>query len=199
MFDAGGTHTNRFPVKAQEERDSISHWLLEQLGLNEQFSSVRLPGGKILDFQSAMLPYCYLTQDDIDRHIIQPSRHEAARLVVLKLLLNLTTSEREFLNGVIRDVDNEIEKRRRQAQLIQEFLSESEMTNLDAITEKIDLLRVKELEAAARLEEWKTDARAASQLAVHERQRVIDGRGAVSDAESGSMTSESSVKLHTPR
>jgi len=183
VFDAAGTLINQFPVKPREDRQLISSWLLEQLGLDDQFSSVRLPGGKSLDFQSALLPYCYLTQDDIDRHVIQPARNEAARLVVLKLLLNLTTPAREQLNGIIRDVDNDIEKRRRQAQLIGEFLSESEMTNLGALTDEICLLKRMESEAAARLEQWKNDARAASRLSAHERQRVIDGRKAVSDAE----------------
>ena len=183
MVDVAGTLINQFPVKPLEGRQSISSWLLEQLDLDDRFSSVRLPGGKNLDFQSALLPYCYLTQDDIDRHIIQPVRFDAARLVTLKLLLNLTTPERERLNGTIRDVDNEIERRRRHAQLIKDFLSESEATNHDALIAKINVLERAESDAASRLANWRNDTQAASKLADHERQRIIDARKAVSDAE----------------
>lgn len=183
VFDATGTLLDQFPVKPKEERQTVGSWLLEQLGLDDKFASVRLPGGKGIDFYNGLLPYCYLTQDDIDRHVIQSPRYDTTRLMVLKLLLNLTTPERERLNGLIRDVGNEIDKRRRQAQLIKEFLSESESTNLDAITDQVNQLKLKESEAAARLEKWKTDARAASQLDEFERQRIVNGRKAVGDAE----------------
>ena len=182
-FDAAGTSVNHFPVKPHEERQLISSWLLERLGLDELLSSVLLPGGKSLDFPTALLPYCYLTQSDIDRYIIQATRHDAVRLVTLKLLFNLTTPEHERLNSTIRNVDNDIERRRRRAQLIESFLSESQMTNLGVVTDEINRLRQAELEAASRLGSWKNDGRAASQFADHERQRVAVGRQTVSELE----------------
>jgi hypothetical protein len=183
VLDAAGTPIGRFPVKSPDGQQTISSWLLEQVGLDNAFASVRLPGGKSIDFPTSLLSYCYLTQGDIDRHIIQPARQDAARLVALKLLFNLTTPEHERLNGKIRDVDNDIEKRRRKASMISEFLAESQVTNPDVLRDEIAQLKVREADAARRLATWKNDARAASSLDDHDRQRVIRARKDVSDAE----------------
>jgi ABC-type lipoprotein export system ATPase subunit len=63
VFDGSGTLIGKFPVKEQAdlkdqgEQQTLSSWLLEQLGLDDDFASVRLPGGKRVDF----LARCYLS------------------------------------------------------------------------------------------------------------------------------------------
>ena len=189
VFDPAGTLTGQFPVKDQgevkdqSEQQTLSSWLLEQLGLDDDFASVRLPGGKRVDFPGSLLPYCYLTQGDIDRHIIQSPRQDAARLVVLKLLFNLTTPQYERLNGKIRDIENDIEKRRRKADLINDFLAEVRATNPDALRDEVAQLKVGEAAAARHLAMLKDKARAASPLDDYDRQRVISARATVSEAE----------------
>jgi AAA domain len=183
VFDAAGTLIGTYPIKTQGEQQIISSWLLEQIGLDDTFASVRLPGGKGIGFSDSLLSYCYLTQGDIDRYIIQPPRLDESRLVVLKLLLNLTNPARERLIGLIRDVDNDIDKRRRHASAIQAFLAESQATNADSVQDKVTQLKEREAAAVRRLAGWRNDARAASKFADWERQRVLDARNEVGDSE----------------
>jgi hypothetical protein len=103
--------------------------------------------------------------------------------VVLKLLFNLTTPEYERLNGKIRDVENDIEKRRRKADLINDFLAEVRATNPDALRDEVAQLKVREAAATRHLATLKDKARAASPLDDYDRQRVISSRTAVSEAE----------------
>jgi len=184
ILDAVGTLEQRLPIRMREGGpQTISDWLLQQLGLIDTLASVRLPGDKTLDFSSALLPYCYLTQNDIDRHIIRPPRDDAARLVVLKLLLNLTTPEAERLAGQIRDADNEIVRRTRQASLIGEFFAESPTMHPGALSDELERLRTSEAAAASWLQSLKDDARAASPSADPDRQRVFEARGDVAEYE----------------
>jgi hypothetical protein len=183
VLDAGRTSIGRFPLKPQNDEQSLSSWLLEQLDLDDYFSSVRLAGGKALDFANSLLPYCYLTQDDIDRHIIRAPRDDAARLVTLKLLLNLTTPEYERLTAAIHDTENTIEKQRRQIGVVKTFLSGSSATDPDILDKEIKDLALAKEAAAARLATWRSDAHAAARLAEHEQRKIDAARGALREAE----------------
>jgi hypothetical protein len=185
VLDESGTSIGPFAVKeGSGPGQSISSWLLEQVDLDEAFSAVRLAGGKSLDFPSALLPYCYLTQWDIDRHIIQSARMDDARHRVLRLVLNLTTVEYERLSAEIKDVANDIVRRRRRAAGIAGFLNDSAATHGEAVQEEIRVLRESEADAKARLTGFKGDASAATRSAHRERELLRKARQEVADAES---------------
>src|SRR5581483_2143814 len=143
VIDESGTRLGRYSVKDGTEpgQQSISSWLLQQVDLDDAFSAVRLSGGRTLDFPTALLPYCYLNQWDIDRHIVQPSRMDDVRYRVLRLVLNLTTPEYERLSAEIKDVDAEIARRRRWVREIAGFLDDSATTRGQAVQEEIQVLR----------------------------------------------------------
>lgn len=184
VIDESGTRLGRFAVKdGSDPGQSISSWLLEQVDLDAAFSAVRLSGGRTLDFATALLPYCYLNQWDIDRHIIQPSRMDDIRYRVLRLVLNLTTVEYERLSAEIKDVDTDIARCRRRAQEIVSFLDDSEATRGEAVQEEIRVLLEQEADAMAWLTRVRGDAGAATAAADRERQLVREARGKVSDAE----------------
>lgn len=185
VADESGTRLGQFSVKDASDpgRQSISSWLLEQVDLDDAFSAVRLPGGRILDFPTALLPYCYLNQWDIDRHIIQPSRMDDVRHRVLRLALNLTTAEYERLSAEIKDVDTEIARRHRWAREIAAFLDGSAKTRGQAVQEEIRVLQKQEADAKAWLAHVKGDANAAAAAADRERQLLRAARGELADAE----------------
>lgn len=180
-----GTRLGQFPVKDGSEpgQQSISSWLLQQVNLDDAFSAVRLSGGRTLDFPTALLPYCYLNQWDIDRHIIQPSRMDDVRYRVLRLVLNLTTAEYERLSAEIKDVDTEIARRRRWVREIAGFLDDSAKTRGQAVQEEIRVLQKQEADAKAWLAHVKGNANAATAAADRERQLLRAARGEVADAE----------------
>jgi hypothetical protein len=183
VLDEVGTSVGRFPTKAKDARASISEWILEQLGLVDTFASVRLTHSQLLDFASALLPYCYLTQNDIDRYIVRSARDDKERLIVLKLLLNLTTAEYERLAGEIHENELEINRLSQRANVVTEFLAESQATDRNAVAEEIERLRAARDSAEHRLSEPTSAARRASQLGDAMRNRVILAHRAVGDAE----------------
>ena len=186
VIDASGTSIGQFPVKdGSDSGQSISSWLLQQVDLDEAFSAVRLSGGRMLDFPTALLPYCYLNQWDIDRHIVQSPRLDDVRYRVLRLVLNLTTAEYERLSAQIKDIDIDIAKRRRWAREIVAFLNDSAATHGEAVQEEIRILRAKEADAKAWLARVKGNAGAATEAADRERQLVREARGEVAEAEVG--------------
>jgi hypothetical protein len=185
VLDASGTSLGRFPVRSGPGRSgpTISTWLLQEVGLDNAFSAVRLPGDRRLDFATSLLSYCYLTQEDIDRHIIQPRRTDESRLIVLRLMLHLTTTEYEKVAGDIRVADNEISRRRRQAAAIRAFLEDSALTRSGAVQDEIADLQDQEREAKALLARLQGNARAATWSTERERQLVSDARAEQSEAE----------------
>ena len=185
VTDEFGTRIGRFSVKDGSEpgQQSISSWLLQQVNLDDAFSAVRLSGGRTLDFPTALLPYCYLNQWDIDRHIIQPSRMDDVRYRVLRLALNLTTAEYERLSAEIKDIDTEITRRRRWVREIAGFLDDSATTRGQAVQEEIRVLRKQEADAKAWIAQVKGSASAATAAADHERQLLRAARREVADAE----------------
>ncbi|NUT52008.1 MAG: hypothetical protein HOV94_32650 [Saccharothrix sp.] len=183
VLDDSGTAVGRFPVHARDARSTASEWLLEQLGLLEQFTSVRLPGGKSLDFAGALLPYCYLNQTDIDRHIIRPRREERARLITLKLLFNLTTPAYERLAAEIHENNLEIDRRTKRADMIRNFLAESQATDAAAIAEELARVRAARTEAETSLASITAAARTATAYVDRERKRREEAHRAVGDAE----------------
>lgn len=184
VTDESGTSLGRLPVKdGSDSGQSISSWLLEQVGLDDEFSAVRLPGGKTLDFPTALLPYCYLTQWDIDRHIIASPRMDDARHRVLRLALNLTTVQYERLSAEIKDADSDIARRRRRAMEIAAFLDDSAATRSGAVQEEIRVLREQEADARAWLAQVRQEVGAATRSAERERNLVREAREEVADAE----------------
>jgi hypothetical protein len=168
---------------AEPGQPSISHWLLQEVGLDDAFSAVRLLGGRTLDFPTALLPYLYLNQWDIDRHIIQPPRLDDLRYRVLRLLLNLTTADYERLSAEIKDTEAEIAKQRRWVREIAGFLDDSKGTRGEAVQEEIRALRVQEADARGWLHRVNKKAVAATAAAERERQLVRAAREEVTDAE----------------
>jgi hypothetical protein len=185
VIDESGTRVGRFPVKdgAEPGQPSISHWLLQEVDLDDAFSAVRLSSGRTLDFSTALLPYLYLNQWDIDRHIIQPSRLDDLRYRVLRLVLNLTTADYERLSAEIKDTEAEIAKRRRWVREIAGFLDDSKDTRGETVQEEIRVLRLKE--AGAR--DWlnRVDNKVVTATAAAERERQLNraAREEVTDAE----------------
>ena len=183
VFDLDRQLVGQYPIRSQPEMPTISSWLLEQLALDDLFSAVRLAGGHTLDFPDSLLSYCYLLQDDIDRHIIRPRREDSVRLGVFKLLFNLTTPQYEKLQTDIREADTLIDRLRRQAQTVQKFFSDADATSIDTVQSEIADLRAREIHAATRVESLRSDARAVSKFEAYELQRIKDARKAVADCE----------------
>jgi hypothetical protein len=185
VVDGSGTRLGRFPVKdAGDSAQTISSWLLEQVDLDDAFSAVRLPGGRTLDFPTALLPYCYLNQWDIDRHIIQSPRMDSTRYRVLRLALNLTTVDYERLSAEIKDVDADIVRRRRRATEIELFLDGSAATHREALEEEIRVLRGQEAEAKAWLAQLQGRVGTATGSAERERSQARAAHEEVGEAES---------------
>lgn len=151
VLDPTGT-PRELPLAAGPDQQSLSSWLLHHLGMDEALASVRLPGGRSLTFPTGVLPYCYLTQDHIDRHIIMPRSADAARIAVLKLALNLTTAEYERICGEILDADNELRRHRERAHLIEGFLDGSPATNLNLLDAQIAEFTQEHTKAVERLQ-----------------------------------------------
>jgi hypothetical protein len=184
VLDASGTSLGPFLVRGDPGGGpTISAWLLQQVGLDDSFSVVRLAGDKRLDFATSLLSYCYLTQDDIDRHIILPSRMEESRLVALRLMLKLTTPQFERLSGDIKMADNKIKGLQRRALVIRAFLEDAESTRSGTLQDRIAVLREQEVEAKAALADLEVEARAATSSFERERRLVDDARTENSDAE----------------
>lgn len=183
VLDASGTMIDRYGTRQQPGAPTISEWLLQQLELDNTFASARLPGSKMIDFASALLSYCYLTQTGIDQYIIRPSRDDAARLVTLQLLLNLTTPEYQRMDATIRDTDNEIDRRRKRANTISDFLADSQATHPDVLADRIAQLKAREREADKRLETLRTSVRIADQASEQHKQNNESARNEVADAE----------------
>lgn len=183
IVDASGTEEGRFPIKTKEQRPTMSEWLLTQLGLVDMLGSTRLPGGKYLDFASAVLPYCYLNQFDIDRQIIAGPRDDHARLISLKLMFNLTAPEYEQLAGQIHEHQLEIERRVRRSETLVTFLRESQSTDPEAVAEQVRHAQTELAAAKSRLTASRDHARALTQHADRTRERLRVARTRVADAE----------------
>jgi hypothetical protein len=184
VLDASGTSLGPFLVRGDPSGGpTISTWLLQQVGLDDSFSVVRLAGDKRLDFATSLLSYCYLTQDDIDRHIILPSRMEESRLVALRLMLKLTTPQYEKLSGDIKMADNKIKGLQRRAEIIRTFLEDAESTRSGTLQDRIAVLREQEAEAKVALAGLEVEARGATSSFERERRLVDDARSENSDAE----------------
>ncbi|WP_338600769.1 AAA family ATPase [Saccharopolyspora sp. SCSIO 74807] len=162
LSDESGTPVRPLPVRPKGSTPTISEWLLEQLGLLEKFSSVRVERVGPLDFPTDLLPYLHLNQSDIDRHIIRSQRHDRPRLVTLKLLLNLTTSEHERLTGEIEEIGKEISKLFERAETVREFLAESASTDRAAVEEELAAVRAARCRALDELAAAKETARTAT-------------------------------------
>ncbi|MDG4833992.1 AAA family ATPase [Solwaraspora sp. WMMD1047] len=183
ILDASGTSEGRFPTRMREGVQTISDWLFQQLGIADLMASVRLPGERRLGFADALFPYCYLTQEDIDRHVIMARREDATRLTTLKLLFNLTSAKAERLAGTMRDVDNELAREKRRLKTIGDFLAGSAATHPDAVDREIERLREAEMVSASNLLKLRAKARSDSPDADPTRERVFSARRRVSDAE----------------
>jgi AAA domain len=183
VFDEAGTALGRFPTRSKDAQLTISEWILTELDLVETFTSVRLKRAKPLDFAESLLAYCYLTQADIDRHIVRDPKDNEERLAVLKLLLNLTTGEFERLSGEIHENELEVTRILKRADTVRDFLGESQATDRHAVADELDRLRTaldvaEQARAAAA-----ANARGASQFADTLRRRVEEARRAVGQAE----------------
>lgn len=183
VWDRGGDLVGRFPIKDSGDEQCLSDWLLAQLELEDTFASVRLPGNKSLDFATDMVPYLHIRQEDIDRFVIRPGSSDAARVIVLKLLLHLTSPDLQRVVGRIRDTDNEIKRKREKAKEIADFLSSSEDTNAETIEADLHRLRDEKVAAAAWLATVRDGARRATQFATPLRERVEQAREHLSATE----------------
>ncbi|WP_131831028.1 hypothetical protein [Frankia sp. CcI49] len=183
IFDASGTPEGSFGLKDRGEKQSLSDWILERLGMDDRISAVRLPGDRRLTFADDVFSYCYLVQQDIDRHIVRPQERDTERRVVLKLLLNLTTAEYERTSGAVRDLRNKIRRLRRNMDLIRGYVDSSDVTNVAVVEQRLVQLRGDESVADADLAALKSDARLSSSFADKLRTEVMKARISMADAE----------------
>lgn len=172
VFDEAGTPEGPFPIATTERRPTLSEWVLEQLGLADMFAAVRLAGRKQLDFANSLLPYCYLTQQDIDRHIIRSARHSKARVQVLRLLFELTTAEYEHKLGELEEHDIAIRILTAREKTISEFLDESDTTERETVRAEIARLRNEENAAITRLSTLNNELHAATNVDDEQRERL---------------------------
>ncbi|OAP19937.1 hypothetical protein A4R44_09341 [Amycolatopsis sp. M39] len=172
VFDQAGTPEGPFPITTTGRTPTLSEWILEQLGLADMFAAVRLTGRKQLDFANSLLPYCYLTQPDIDRHIIRSARHNKARVQVLRLLFELTTAEHEHKLGEIEEHDIAIRQMVAKEKTISEFLDETHATERDAVRTEIARLRGEEAAAIARLNRARSSLQEASSVGTEQQSRL---------------------------
>lgn len=183
--DLAGDEIATLPIKTGEEQQSLSDWLLAQLGLHEAFASVRLPHDRRLSFASDLLPYLHIRQEDIERFVIrsQTSADDAARLAVAKLLLELSNPASERLGARIHDLTNDIRNKQRKADQIRDFLNDAPETNSDTLDDDLARLRGNETQAARRLKGLRDQARAATRFAEHRQQQVDRTRQDLATAE----------------
>ncbi|MBB4910548.1 ATP-binding protein [Actinophytocola algeriensis] len=184
VLDEAGTPQGRYPIRSKDAQPTISEWILTELDLVESFTSVRLKRARPLDFAESLLPYCYLTQPDIDRHVVREPKDDNERLTVLKLLLNLTTGEYERLTGEIHENDLEIKRLLKRADTITDFLGESQATDRAAVADEIAQLKGALVAAEAAHAAATASARGASEFAETSRERVNAARRIVGQAES---------------
>ena len=183
VTDTAGTLIGHLSVRRSPGESTLSDWLLAELGLGDAIASIYVPGGRALDFASAILPYTYLCQDDIDRFLVMPPAMDPVRVAVMRLLFHLTTPQVERAAGTIKDGEKEIKRRRDRAQVIEEFLADSKTTTLENLDAEITALTTRESEAAARLADLRKTAHAAESLDQHlaERIRTAHGRWRVAE------------------
>jgi hypothetical protein len=152
VLDATGTLEGRFPLKKRGDERSFSSWLLGELGLDDALSAVRTPLSRSgLTFASGLLPFCYLTQGDIDRQIIMPSGADSTRIPVFKLLTGVTTPPVERVDGEIAEEENLIRRLRTVATDLGAFLDKDPATNAGTLGLQIDALTEQREAALARM------------------------------------------------
>ncbi|MFI0354277.1 hypothetical protein [Actinomadura sp. 9N407] len=161
---ADGTLVGKFPVRRSENQQTFSDWLLEEFGLDEAIASISAPGGQQLDFASAILPYCYLCQSDIDRFLIMPPGQDTVRVAIMRLLFHLTSPAIQRLEGQIRDGERELRRHRDRLQIIEEFLGAPQDRVQQQIEMDIAALTSARQQAASVLSELQANAGAAERL-----------------------------------
>jgi hypothetical protein len=151
--DSAHQMVDAFPVVRQGDEPSLSSWLLDKLGLDDAVSAVRAPASRQgLTLATGLLPFLYLHQDDIDRQIIMPPSADTTRIAVTRLLLGLTTADRERRRAEITDADNKLKRLREEVSDLEEFLDADPATNLAAIDQEIASLTQRRAAALARTE-----------------------------------------------
>lgn len=135
-----GKKIDWFPVQPRGGKQGFSDWLLDQLGLADDFAAVRRSGQRSLGFAHDLLPHLHIRQEDIDRFIIRPASdsESAARKAVTELLLNLSSQELEEARAQMQDLSNRIERHSEKLRDIRAFLgSTGDPTALDAERERL--------------------------------------------------------------
>lgn len=164
VTEAAGTVVGRFPVRRSENQPTLSDWLLCELGLDEVVGSIYVPGGQPLDFASAILPYCLLCQDDIDRFLIMPPGQDTVRTAIMRLLFHLTSPEIERAEGRLRDGEKELRRNRDRLQVIEDFVAAAQGRTQQEIEMDIAALTTAQQRAAALLADLQGDANASERL-----------------------------------
>lgn len=184
--NGSGAQVQLLPVTPKDGQIGLSDWLLAQLGLGDGFASVRIGSGRDSYLRFAHLArYLWLTQEDIDRHILFPREnpHDARRLMLFALLFGLTNPEWEALNTQIKQLGGELRRAETEIGKITGFLDESQATNAEAVEAEIATQRRAEGESQTRLNELRRNARAADRETDELRARIDAIRSRTDGAE----------------
>lgn len=155
--DEVGDLVGRFPVEQRAGEKTMSDWLCEELGIAEEFSAL----GAKSAFHTAIWPYLYRDQFDIDRHIIMATSADQLRLDTLQIMTGITEAELARRRAELKKIDGEIKRRKFKHAAAAEFLSFSQATDPAAVRAAITDLTSKEAESAKRLDSLRTVANAA--------------------------------------
>ncbi|HEX5116298.1 MAG TPA: hypothetical protein VFW65_13970 [Pseudonocardiaceae bacterium] len=179
VTDEVGDVEGRFTTSPRSGHMTLSAWLLSELDLTSAFEAT----GGALDFHNAVLPFLYLNQDGIDRHIVLPPSQDAVRVAALKLLLGLSSPDYQAQIASLKKVDADIGTRERKARVIQDFLSRSQATTAAAVRAELAELGQSERAAADRLEQLKDTSNAAVVAVEQWQRRSSAARGDVDEGE----------------
>ncbi|TYB49320.1 hypothetical protein [Actinomadura chibensis] len=179
VTDEVGDLEGRFPVRASAGNTSLSDWLLNELGLAEDF---RATGGR-LDFHSGILPFLFLDQDHIDQYVIMPENRDDVRVTALKLMLGLTNPARQARLTQIRRLEAEIRSRENRARVVERFLSEHRVTTASAVQDELAAMATRRAEAEQRVQELRAAASAGIADAQQWQTRLREANTAVARAE----------------
>ncbi|PRW62183.1 hypothetical protein [Actinopolyspora mortivallis] len=183
--DETGTLTHRLPVQSRNaSEETLSDWLLDLLGIRDKLNSVSLGrgGNAPLTFDD-LLHYLYLPQDSLDQRILFPASHDERRRALFDLLFDLSNPEWQKLQGEIRKVDKQIRSTKTQVNRFRNFLSESETTNVQAITSEIATLKQRERDAVNRLSQLRDNAQNADSAHAELRRELEAARARADTAE----------------
>lgn len=179
VTDEVGDLEGRYPVYAEPGRRGLSDWLLEELGLAEDFAAT---GGQ-LNFHNGILPFLFLDQDHIDQYIVMPEKQDAVRIAALKLMFGLTNPAQQARLTRIRQLDSEIRSREDKARIVARFLDDHHVTTAATVQTELASMTARRAEAEQRVQQLRAAANAGVVDADRWQTRLREANAVVAEAE----------------